>query len=88
MLRAGSQRVHRIAAVLVTLSGLYLVYYFWVVDVNEDRSPLTDRIDTLQRRITTGLQDRWQLVAVVLVAIVGGAIAFVATRPTRRTDDP
>jgi cytochrome c biogenesis protein CcdA len=86
-LRAGSQHVDRIAAVLVTVSGLYLVYYFWVVDVNEERSPLTDRVDTLQRRITTGLQDRWQLVAVVLVAIVGGAIAYVAARPARRRDD-
>jgi cytochrome c-type biogenesis protein len=82
-LRAGSRHVDRIAAVLVTVSGLYLIYYFWVVDVNEDRSPLTERVDTLQRRITTGLQDRWQFVAVVLVAIVGGAIAYVAARPTR-----
>ena len=48
------------------LSGVYLVYYFWVVDVNEDRAPITTAVENLQTRITVGLNDHWQLVAVVL----------------------
>lgn len=86
LLRTGSQHVQRIAGALVALSGLYLVYYFWVVDVNENSSVITDRIDSLQRRIVTQLQDRWQLVAVVLALFVAGAAAFSASR--RRPENP
>ena len=85
-MRAGSQHVQRVAGVLVTLSGVYLVYYFWVVDVNEESSALTSRIDSLQRRIVTALQDRWQLVAIVLVAFVVGAVIFSTSR--RRPENP
>lgn len=84
-LRSSSQYVHRIAAVLVLLSGLYLLYYFVVVDLNEGNSAITDRVDSLQRRITIELQDRWQLVAVVLAAIVIGAIVFALGRRSDRT---
>ncbi|MAT06982.1 MAG: hypothetical protein CL424_18265 [Acidimicrobiaceae bacterium] len=83
-LRAGSRHVQRIAAVLVLLSGLYLLYYFVVVDLNEGSSAVTDRVDSIQQRITIQLQDRWQLVAVVLTAIVIGAIVFAVGR--RRGD--
>jgi cytochrome c-type biogenesis protein len=82
-LKSSSRHVDTIAAVLVTLSGLYLVYYFWIVDVNEDSSAVTDRVDSLQRRIQTSLQDSWQLVAVVLAGVVLGAIVY-ATRRSRR----
>ena len=82
-LKSTSRYVDTIAAVLVTLSGLYLVYYFWVVDVNEDSSAVTDRVDSLQRRVQTSLQDSWQLVAVVLAGVVLGAIVY-ATRRSRR----
>ncbi len=83
-LRAGSQHVQRVAGALVLLSGLYLVYYFWVVDVNEESSAVTSRVDSLQRRIVTNLQDRWQVVALVLAAFVAGAAVFSASR--RRPD--
>jgi cytochrome c biogenesis protein CcdA len=83
VLKSSSRYVDTIAAVLVTASGLYLVYYFWVVDVNEDSSAVTDRVDSLQRRVQTSLQDSWQLVAVVLAAVVLAAIVY-ATRRSRR----
>jgi cytochrome c biogenesis protein CcdA len=85
-LRAGSEHVQRIAGVLVALSGAYLIYYFWVVDVNEESSAVTDRIDSLQRRIVTALQYRWQVVAVVLAAFVIGAVVLSASR--REPENP
>ena len=63
VLRTGMRHVESIAAVFVVLSGLYLVYYFWVVDVNEDRAPITDRSKTSRTgsscgSATTGRQQR------------------------------
>lgn len=84
-LRVGSQHVQRAAGVLVVLSGLYLVYYFWVVDVNEDTSAVTSRVDSLQVRIVSALQGRWQIVALVLAAIVGWAIVFASSRRHRES---
>ncbi len=80
VLRTGSRYVDRIAAVMVSLSGLYLLYYFWVVDINEDRSLITQRVELLQRRIQNQLNGHWQVVGVVLAAVVVGAIVFVTSR--------
>ena len=44
--RAGSHHVQRVAGALVVLSGVYLIYYFWVVDVNEESSAVTSRVDS------------------------------------------
>ncbi len=82
-LRRGSHHVDRIAAALVVLSGLYLVYYFWVVEVNEESSPITEAIQTVQERIQLALNDHWQIVAVVLGAIVAGAAVYATGRRTR-----
>lgn len=82
-LRRGSRYVDRVAAVLVVLSGLYLVYYFWVVEVNEDSSAVTEAIQAVQERVQLTLNDHWQLVAVVLGAIVAGALAYATGRRTR-----
>ncbi len=84
VLRNGSQYVDRIAAVLVLLSGMYLVYYFWVVDINENRSAITDRVERLQQRIQAQLLDHWQPVAVVLAVIVLAAAVYGFGR--RRSD--
>jgi len=85
LLRSGSQYVDRIAAVLVLLSGLYLVYYFWVVEVNENRSAITDRVERLQQRIQVELVDSWQVVALVLLVVV--AVAGVYALGRRSPDE-
>lgn len=83
VLRRGSQHVDRVAATLVLLSGFYLIYYFWVVEVNEDSSPITEGIQTVQERVQLTLNDHWQLVAVVLTSIVAGAAVYAGGRRTR-----
>lgn len=88
VLRRGSQHVDRVAAVLVVLSGLYLVYYFWVVEVNEDSSPITEAIQSVQERVQLTLNDHWQLVAVVLGAIVAGALVYAGGRRARPRTRP
>ncbi|MDA0299438.1 MAG: cytochrome c biogenesis CcdA family protein [Actinobacteria bacterium] len=70
VLRRGMHRVETIAGVFVVLSGLYLAYYFWVVDVNGESDPITVAVEQFQRRVITSLNNNWQNVAVVLGAIV------------------
>ena len=82
-LRRGSRHVDRVAAGLVVLSGLYLIYYFWVVEVNEDSSPITEGIHTVQERVQLTLNDHWQFVAVVLGGIVAAATVYATGRRTR-----
>ncbi len=79
-LRTGSQYVDRIAAVLVVLSGLYLIYYFWYVDISEESTAVTDRVDSLQQRIQNQLNDHWQIAGGVLAAVVIAAVAYVLSR--------
>jgi cytochrome c-type biogenesis protein len=77
VLRGGARYVETISAVFVIVSGLYLLYYFWVVDVNEDSDPITGRVERFQGNVLTRLNDNWQTVAVVLLVVVGAAIAYV-----------
>ncbi len=72
----------------VVLSGLYLVYYFWVVDVNEDAAPITNRVEDLQNWIIVRLSDNWQTMALVLGAIVAAAIVYVVVRHDDGDDAP
>jgi cytochrome c-type biogenesis protein len=81
VLRTGMQHADRIAAVFVVLSGLYLVWYFYWVDVREVGDPITDWAQQLQARTTVFLSDHWQLVGLLLAAVVGGAIAYVWVKP-------
>lgn len=82
-LKSSSRRVDLIAAILVVVSGAYLVYYFWVVDVNEESSAVTDRVDAVQRRVQSMLHDRWQLIAILLAGVVIAAIVYASRRPPR-----
>jgi cytochrome c biogenesis protein CcdA len=77
VLRTGMRHVESIAAVFVVLSGVYLVYYFWVVDVNEDSAAITNRVEDLQNWILVRLGDNWQTAALVLGVIVVAAIVYV-----------
>ena len=80
-LRSAMRYVDLIAAAFLVLSGIYLLYYFAVVDVGEDTSAITDSVRNFQNRVTTTLADRWELIAVVLAAIVGAALVLVTRRP-------
>ena len=88
VLRTGMRHVETIAAVFVVLSGLYLVYYFWVVDVNEDAAPITNQVEDLQNWILVRLSDNWQTLALVLGAIVAAAIVYVVVRRDDGDDGP
>ena len=70
VLRRGMHRVEQIAGGFVLLSGIYLAYYFWMVDINNQSDPITVAVENFQRRVITGLNNNWQLVAIVLGGIV------------------
>ncbi len=81
VLRSGMPYVDRIAAAFVVLSGLYLLWYFYWVDLREDGDPITDWAQDRQAQATRFLDDNWRVVAVVLVVVVGAAISYVWFRP-------
>jgi cytochrome c-type biogenesis protein len=80
VLRGGMQHVETIAAVFVVLSGVYLVYYFWVVDVNESIDPITSRVEGFQLWSLSQLSENWEITAVVLGIVVLAAVTFVLWR--------
>ncbi len=81
-LRGGLQYIDRIAAGFVVLSGLYLLWYFYWVDIQEEGDPVTDWALDRQAQATAFLSTYWQTVAVVLVAVVGAAAAYAFIRPS------
>ncbi len=88
VLRSSMHHVQTVAAAFVVLSGLYLVYYFWVVDVNEESGRLTNAVENFQTRVLVGLNDNWRLAALVLAAVVVGAVAYVVLRRQPAGDPP
>ena len=85
VLRASMHRVEQVAAGFVVLSGLYLAYYFWVVDIGGGSDPIVEAVDRIQRSVIDALQQRWQLTALVLGAVVLVAGVY-SRRPARRRD--
>src|SRR5690606_13782420 len=77
-LRSKMAYFEMVAASLVVLSGIYLLVYFWVVDVNEDTNPVTTSVEEFQNWAMARLSDNWKLVAVVLAAIVLAAVVVAA----------
>lgn len=80
-LRGSLQYVDRIAAGFVVLSGLYLLWYFYWVDIREEGDPITDWALERQAQATAFLSDHWQTVALVMVCVVGAAMAYAWSRP-------
>jgi cytochrome c-type biogenesis protein len=80
-LRSAMRYVDLVAAAFLVLSGIYLLYYFAVVDVGEDTTSITDSVQRFQNRVTTTLVDRWEIIAVVLAAVVAAALVVVTKRP-------
>jgi len=80
-LRGGMRYVDKIAAGFVVLSGVYLLWYFYWVDIEEVGDPVTDWALERQAQATTFLNEHWQIVGILMAVVVGGAIAYVMTRP-------
>jgi hypothetical protein len=69
-----------LAGAFVLLSGLYLLWYFWQVDVREAGDPVTDAVAGWQSSIQNFLNDHWGAVAIVLAVIVGAAVVAVVLK--------
>ena len=83
VLRSAMRYANQLAAAFVLLSGLYLLYYFWVVDVNGESDAITDAVEGFQNDVLVALSDNWQLAALVLGGVVAAAVVYVTLR--RRT---
>jgi cytochrome c-type biogenesis protein len=79
-LRNAMQYVDRIAAAFVVLSGLYLAWYFYWVDLDNGGDPITDWAFARQAQATVFLNDNWKIVGVVLAGVVIAALAYVTFR--------
>ncbi|MEN9506232.1 MAG: hypothetical protein RI958_2158 [Actinomycetota bacterium] len=76
LLRSGMQYVEMIAGALVLLSGVYLLWYFWRIDVQESTDDsITGAVERWQTEIGAFLNDHWAPTAIVLAVIVGAAVA-------------
>jgi cytochrome c biogenesis protein CcdA len=80
VLRRGLAYVDKIAAAFVLLSGCYLLWYFYWVDLREEGDPITDWALERQAQATTFLNDNWPAVALVMLSIVGAASSYVLSR--------
>ena len=87
VLRSGMQYVETISGAFVALSGAYLLWYFWIVDIREDGDPITDAVLRYQTSVQNFLNDHWRQVAMVLLVIVVVGVV-VSTIGRRRADAP
>jgi len=83
VLRTAMRYVDLLAAAFLVVSGLYLLHYFVVVDVNGNSSSIDDRLRRWQTRFSTPLSNHWELYAIVLAGIVTAAVVFVSRRSRR-----
>lgn len=89
LLRRVMAYVDLLAAAFMVLSGLYLVWYFFVGDVTGTSvsadDPVTGAVRRWEARIRNNLNDHWQLIAVSLLAVVTAAVFYVAVWRPRTT---
>ena len=83
LLRSSLAYVHRVAAAFVLLSGLYLLWYFWWVDVREEGDPITDWALARQADVARAIDGNVAVVALVVASVVVGALGFVVARSWR-----
>jgi cytochrome c-type biogenesis protein len=77
LLRRGLQYMDRIAAAFVLISGLYLLWYFYWVDLKEEGDAITDWVTQLQADISAFLNDHQWGVAVLMFSLLGATISYV-----------
>ncbi len=86
VLRHGMQYVEMVAGAFVLLSGAYLLWYFWRVDINEEGDPITDAVQRVQTQAQNFLNENWRVVTLALVIVVGTAVAYAnLSRRAHRT---
>ena len=79
-LRRSLQYMDRVAAAFVLISGLYLLWYFYWVDLREEGSAITDWVEGVQADIQTYISNHQWAIAVVLLSLFLGTISFVYQR--------
>jgi cytochrome c biogenesis protein CcdA len=80
VLRAAMRHVDLLAAALMVLSGLYLIWYFVVVDIQGETDSITGAVQRWQERTTQRLNDQWEVAALVLGGTVVAAVLYVVRR--------
>lgn len=77
-LRHGLRWFDTASAVLVTLTGLYLSWYWFGAITNRGGDGVTGRVDRWQSNVASFLQEQgaWRLAA-VFVIVIGGAVLLV-----------
>lgn len=83
-LRSKMQYVEMVSGAFVLISGIYLLWYFWKVDVNEESDPITTAVEDLQSDVQTWLNNNWQVTAWVLGAVVLAAVGYSVVRERSR----
>ena len=83
-LRRGLRWFDTVSGALVTLTGLYLTWYWWGAISERGSDSVVRRVDGWQSSIATFLQDTgaWTLAA-VFVAVIGAAVVIQRRRPGR-----
>lgn len=86
-LRSVMRHADVVAGALMVMSGLYLVWYFVVVDVQQDSDAVIAAMSRWQTRAAGQLNDHWQPIAAILAVVVATALGVVwmGRRPRRRT---
>jgi cytochrome c biogenesis protein CcdA len=81
-LRRGLRHFDTVSAVLVTLTGAYLTWYWWGAITDRGGDSVISRVDGWQSSIASFLQQQgaWRL-AVIFVVVIGGAAVLVRRRP-------
>ena len=79
-LRRSSAYVHLVSAAMVLLAGLYLIHYFWVVDVNGETSRLTNAMERPYYWLLERLDGNWRVIGMVLAIVVAAAFVVVLRR--------
>jgi len=74
--------------VFVVASGLYLIYYFWFVDLRNGSGGLTSRVDRMSSWITARVDEHSTIVVVVLGVVLAIAVLVVAARSGRSGAPP
>lgn len=84
-LRRGLRWFDTASAVLVTLTGLYLTWYWYGAITERGSDGVINRVDSWQSSVASTLQDigAWRL-AVVFVAVIGGAVVISRRRSDTR----